>query len=90
MATFIEQLSFHCRDNNLLDSVIPKPTATADALIAVDKIKAFASELQSSTAFLANFTVLDEKIPVVKTTINELIAGPDRTLADLFDITGEY
>ena len=33
--------------------------------------------------------VLGENIPVVQTSVNGLIAGVERTLADLFDLTGE-
>ena len=86
MANFL----FFRRDDDLLDTVIPQPTVAADALIEVAKIRALADTLKNSTAFLADFEFLSEEIPVVKTTVNELIAGTDRTMADLFDITGEF
>lgn len=38
---------------------------------------------------MSDISILDEKILVVKKSVNELIAGPDRTLADLFDFTGK-
>ena len=85
----LTDLLFLCRDHDLLDSDIPTPTVAADALIDVAKIQALAETLKDSTAFLADLGFLSEEIPVVKTTVNELVAGADRTMADLFDITGE-
>lgn len=65
------------------------PRVTADALIEVDKVRWAAEGLRDSTEFLADFEALSEPIPVVKSSVNDLIAGPDRTLADLFDFTGK-
>lgn len=48
-----------------------------------------AEGLRDVTAILGDYEVLGERIPVVKKSINDLIAGPDRTLADLFDYTGK-
>jgi hypothetical protein len=36
---------------------------------------------------LNDFEALNEVLPLVKTSVNNLIAGPDRTLGDLFDLT---
>ena len=77
------------RDEDLLDNVIPAPTTSADALIEIAKIKWAAENLRDSTEFLRNFEILSEDFPVIRTSINTLIAGANRTLADLFDLTGE-
>ena len=53
------------------------------------KIRWAAEKLRDATAFLRDFEVLSEIIPVVGTSINQFIAGADRTIADLFDFTGE-
>ena len=62
---------------------------TADVLIEIAKIQWAAEKLRESTAFLKDFEILSEDFPVIRTSINNLIAGPDRTIADLFDLTGE-
>lgn len=46
-----------------------------------------AEELRDLTSFLDDFEALNEVLPLVKSSVNNLIAGPDRTLADLFDLT---
>ena len=82
---------FFCtsRDEDLLDQDIKTPTMTADVLIEIAKIQWAAEKLRESTAFLKDFEILSEDFPVIRTSINNLIAGPDRTIADLFDLTGE-
>lgn len=44
--------------------------------------------LRDTTEFLGEFEALEQEIPVLKTTVNKLIAGENRTVADLFDLTG--
>jgi hypothetical protein len=61
---------------------------TDDILISIAKIKSAAESLKNSTAFLGEFELLDTKIPLLETTVNELIAGQGRKIADLFDLTG--
>lgn len=61
----------------------------ADILIEIATIQWATQALADTTAFLGDIAILDERILVVKKSVNELIAGPDRTLADLFDFTGE-
>jgi hypothetical protein len=56
-------------------------------LIEIAKIQKAAETLRDATSFLGSFEGLDEEIPVIKTTVNKLIAGNDRTIADLFDFT---
>jgi hypothetical protein len=75
-------------DHNLLDQVFPLPTISADILIPIDQIKKAAQLLKDSTSFLSDFKPLSTSIPLVKTTVNKIIAGQNRTLADLFDLTG--
>ena len=53
------------------------------------KIQWAAEKLRDATAFLEDFEVLSENIPVIDTSVNLFIAGSDRTLADLFDLTGK-
>jgi hypothetical protein len=73
----------------LLDDFIPKPIIHADILIEVATIQWAVAALRDNTAFLDEIAILDEKIPVVEKSINDLIAGPDRTMADIFDFTGK-
>lgn len=77
-------------DEDLLDSVKPVPNLTLDVLIPLDKVQTAAELLQSSTAFLRDIDVLKEKIPVIRKSVNNLVAGANRTVADLFDLTGEF
>lgn len=74
-------------DPNLLDNEFPAVTIDADVLIAIAQIKAAAELLRNSTAFLSDFDPVSTNLPLVETTVNGLVAGPDRTLADLFDLT---
>ena len=80
---------YSSRDEDLLDQEIPAPTLRADILIEVAKIQSAAEQLRSVTSFLGNVQALDERLPVIKTSVNEVIAGSDRTVADLFDFTGK-
>ena len=85
--SFVLAIRSHLRDENLLDETIPAPELSADALISIEMIKSAVATLQDNTAFLSDFPILSENIPVVQTNVNELIAGADRTIADLFDLT---
>ena len=80
---------FLFRDENLLDSIIPAPTVRTDALIDIAKVQWAAQKLHDETKFLNNFQILHDQILVVRKSVNELFAGPGRTIADLFDLTGE-
>lgn len=82
-------MHFLFSDEDLLDQDIPAPEFHADIAIEVAKIREAAALLQNSTKFLRDVEPLDEEIPVIKTSVNKLIAGEGRTLADLFDLTGE-
>ena len=75
------------RDEDLFDQEIKIPQVNSDSLISIEMIKKAVDLLAESTSFLSDFEVLNEQIPVVQTTINGLIAGPDRSLADLFNLT---
>ena len=82
-------LHLFSRDDNLLDDVVPNPTVIPDALIEINKIQYATDTLRNSTMFLENLEILGQTIPFIQTSVNELIAGDNRTLADLFDFTGE-
>jgi hypothetical protein len=76
-------------DNDLLDKVTGTATITPDALISIAKIRSAAEFLRDTTAFVGDFQPLSTNIPLIKASVNELIAGPGHTLGDLFDLTGE-
>ena len=78
------------RDENLLDGVASTPTVIGDIIIEIALIQWACEGLRDFTAFLADLQILDEKIPLIETSVNDLIAGPGRTLADLFDFTGMF
>ena len=78
------------RDEDLLDQVTETPTTNTDVVIEIAKIQWAAEKLRDSTAFLKDLEVLNDTIPVVRASINSLIAGPNRTIAGIFDLTGEY
>ena len=46
-------------------------------------------KLRDETKFLDDFQILDQRILVVRKSVNEFFAGEGRTIADLFDLTGE-
>lgn len=68
---------------------MPDPTVSADFVIEIAKIRSAAEALRDAAVFLNEIDALNEKVPLVELSVNELIAGPDRTLGDLFDFTGE-
>jgi hypothetical protein len=74
-------------DDNLFDSNLGVLTTTADFLIEIAKIQDAATLLRDSTSFLSDFSPVSNELPLVKKSINEVIAGPGRTLAELFDLT---
>lgn len=69
--------------DNITSSVVLK----TDAIIEIEKIRAFARDLRDSTSRLRDYKNLDKKIPLIKTSVNKAIAGEGRTIADLFDLT---
>lgn len=78
------------RDEDLLDSIFPEPIVEADLLVEIAKIQWAAEKLHNTTIFLGEIDALNETIQVVQASVNDLIAGPNRTLADLFDFTGKF
>ena len=75
------------QDENILDDQRQQPTIDTDVLIGIDLIKSAVEELKNTTSFLRDTKVLAEKIPLIQKSVNQLIAGEDRTFADLFDLT---
>ena len=73
-------------DDNLLDKVFGDVTLDADLLFELQFVQQAALVLQENTAFLSDIDPFFEEIPLLKTTVNELIAGENRTLASLFDL----
>ena len=65
------------------------PVVTADIIIEIALIRRAAEGLRDFTSFLRDLQILDDKIPLIEKSVNDLVAGPGRTLADLFDFTGE-
>lgn len=79
--------SLQYEDSNILDNVTQKPSFVADVLIDIDMIKQAAMQLKRSTAFLKGYEPFHQKIPLLQVSMNRLIAGNERTLADMFDLT---
>lgn len=77
------------RDENLLDEDEATAVVMADIIIEIALIQWAAEGLRDITSFLGDLQILDEKIPLIDKSVNTLIAGPGRTLADLFDFTGK-
>jgi hypothetical protein len=71
----------------VFDSIIPSPVFSKDVLISIELIRKAAAELRDVTGFLSTFGPLEADIPLIKKSVNDVIAGTDRTLADLFDLT---
>ena len=74
-------------DDNILDNVTKQPSFDPDVLISIELIKEAASTLKNNTAFLREYEPLQKTIPLLQVSVNELIAGRGRTLADCFDLT---
>jgi hypothetical protein len=64
-----------CSDDNLFDSNKAELNITSDFLIAIEKIQNAANLLKNSTSFLSDFGPVSDELPLVKKSINELIAG---------------
>jgi hypothetical protein len=58
-----------------------------DTIIEIKKIRAFARGLRDSTSSFGDFDLLRNDIPMIRSSVNEIIAGKGRTLAHLFDLT---
>jgi hypothetical protein len=74
-------------DDNVLDNVTKQPSFDPDVLISIDLIKHAASTLKNNTAFLRKYEPLQQMVPLLRVSVNDLIAGQGRTLADCFDLT---
>lgn len=74
-------------DDNILDNVTQQPIFVPDVLISIEMIQQAASKLRNSTAFLKGYEPLQQKLPLLQVSVNQLIAGNERTLADMFDLT---
>lgn len=74
-------------DDNILDDDRPTPIFQQDVLISIELIRNATNELKSKTASFGDYEPLQKKLPLLQVSVNELIAGQDRTLADLFDLT---
>jgi hypothetical protein len=80
-------LKTRIRDQNLLDMSVGSLVAKKDAIVEIEKIRAFARSLRGSTSSLGDFELLRNEIPMIRSSVNQIIAGEGRTLADLFDLT---
>ncbi len=76
-------------DDDILDNVTQQPRFGQDVLISIELVQEAARTLKNKTAFLGEFAPLQQKIPLLDVSVNELIAGKgrNRTLADFFDLT---
>ena len=74
-------------DDNVLDSNMSQLFIDKDILIDIGLIREAADFLKNNTEFLADYKPLGQDIALLKTSVNDLIAGEGRTLADLFDLT---
>jgi hypothetical protein len=59
-------------------------------VIELAKIRWATEKLRDATEFMSNFEVFGERISLAGVSVNDLIAGEDRTIADIFDFTGEF
>ena len=76
------------RDENLLDQITSEPIVIADILVEIPKIQLAVDYLKNATEVLTDVEILNEKIPLVESSVNDLIAGEGNSLADMFDFTG--
>lgn len=74
-------------DDDLLDGKTESVTIDTDLIFEIIAIQKLAAELAETTKFLDDSDALSSEIPLIGTSLNQLIAGDDRTLADLFDLT---
>lgn len=74
-------------DDNIIDNITQTPIFETDILISIDMIKDAALALKDKTSPLRDYVPLQQEIPLLKKSMNDLIAGQGRTLADCFDLT---
>ena len=73
-------------DDNILDSERSNVTFETDVFIEIQLIKDAVMKLNEVTSILGEAKFLSEKIPLIQTSANELVAGTDRTIVDLLDL----
>ena len=79
-------ITIEYNDDNVLDNVTSFIAIKKDVLIKIEDIQRAAEILRDNTAFFGEYEPLGQEIALLKTSVNRLIAGEDRTLADLFDL----
>jgi hypothetical protein len=72
-------------DSDLLDTSTSTPTFTKDALVKIDLIKSAVDKLRDVTIFIDTFEPFTTQIPLIKESINSIIAG-DGLVSDFFDL----
>ena len=77
-------------DENLLDQTRSDPIVSVDILIEISEIQYAVEAIKNATEFLSDIAILNENIPIVQLSVNDLIAGEGRSLADMFDFTGMF
>ena len=66
---------------------ISNPLFDQDIIFEIASIVALAEELAYQTKFLDGSSALNDPIPLIGKSVNELIAGDGRTIADMLDFT---
>ena len=74
-------------DEDVLDNNTSQLDIKKDILIDIGLIQEAADFLKNNTKFLAEYESLGQQIALLDISVNGLIAGEGRTLADLFDLT---
>jgi len=74
-------------DDNIIDNITQTPIFETDILISIDMINDAALALKEKTSPLRDYVPLQQEIPLLKKSMNDLIAGQGRTVADCFDLT---
>ena len=74
-------------DEDVLDNNTSQLDIKKDILIDIGLIQEAADFLKNNTKFLAEYEPLGQQIALLDISVNGLIAGEGRTLADLFDLT---
>lgn len=64
------------------------PTFIADILVEIPMIQQAVDYLKNATEVLSDAEILHQKIPLVQSSVNDLIAGEGNSLAGMFDFTG--
>jgi hypothetical protein len=73
-------------DPDLLDTSTFTPTFKKDALVKIDLIKSAVNKLRDATTFIDTFEPFTTQIPLIKESINSIIAG-DGLVSDFFDLS---